>query len=424
MSFPITGVSHMLRRALNTLDYRLMDHGERVAYIVYNLFKADGIYSSQQLKEICYLSLFHDIGAYKTEFIDSMLVDTDESLEFEIRNVFSHSAYSYLFLKNFTFVQKYVDAILFHHFTYPKLELTDCKNKLLASRLFIADRLDILFVKGLIKTPADMYKYLDSPVFCKEEVEKLKTLETQSHILTKIFEHNYLEELFGFLNTRNLSGGQIASLVEMLPYTIDFRSESTVTHTVSTVEITMLLADLFDLDEKEKELIFYGATLHDIGKISVSLMILEKQSALSDYEFSVMKDHVSLSEYILKGHVSDKVLNIAIRHHEKLDGSGYPYGLKAEDLSLSERIVAVADILSALLGKRSYKQPFSKEKVCEVVCKMADDGKICRRVVDKALENYTLISQKVEECSDKALKRYFNMTSEYEELLQKYAPLI
>lgn len=419
MNAPIRGVAHMMRRALNTLDYRLMDHGERVAYILFQFFEADGIYTPAQLKEICYLGMFHDIGAYKTELVDS-LVDSNTLFRFEIGQTMPHSIYSYLFLKECDFFEEFIDAILFHHFPYSRLLKTDCKNKTFAARIFLADKLDILFMRGAIKTPEDAYKHLNNSVFSPQEVENLKQLEHDKKVLTKVISNKYLDELFGFLNKQNLTEMQISQLTQMLPYTIDFRSESTVTHTVATVQIAMTLAELFHLNAKQQQDIYYGALLHDIGKISVSLMILEKESALSKSEYSVMQDHVLLSEYILKGHVSSEVLHIAIRHHEKLDGSGYPYGLTADDLNLSERIVAVADILSALMGKRSYKDPFPEEKVKSIVKSMADQGKLCSKVINKALDHYSLLSEKVEKNSNDMISRYFTIEHTAKELLEKY----
>lgn len=419
MSVPIGGVSHMMRRALNTLDYRLMDHGERVAFLVLSFFRSDGNCTPIQLKKICYLCMLHDVGAYKTELIDS-LVDANTLFRFEVRNTFAHSIYSYLFLKECTFLDEYVHSVLFHHFPYDRLIKTDCENKLLASRMFLADRLDIMITKGRAKTAGDVFHYLDNPVFSKDDIARLKELELQSGLVTRLIENTYLDELFQFLETKNLEDDQIASLAEMLPNTIDFRSESTVTHTAATVEIALALAELFSMTPKQKQDIYYGALLHDIGKISVSLMILEKQSALTNSEFTVMRDHVLLSEYILKDHVSKKVLHIAVRHHEKLDGSGYPYGLKGNSLTRSERIVAVADILSALMGRRSYKEPFPEEKVREIITQMADQGKICSEVASTALAHYDLLAERVLKSGTLMMNRYLNMERSAGEILQKY----
>ncbi len=419
MAFPVQGVSHMLRRALNTLDYRLMDHGDRVSYLIMKLYQADGIHTDAKILEVCYLSMFHDIGAYKTEMIDS-LMDIDQFIHFELQESLPHSAYGYLFLRDVAFLAEDADAILFHHFTYPKLLESSCQSRLLAARLFLADRIDLMITKGMASSPEDLLRLIDNPVFNPDDVAALAKLQQEHGVLSNIFEHRYLDELLRFMEQPILHDDQMASLVSLLPYAIDFRSKNTVTHTVATVEASVTLANLMHLSEEEKHKIYYGALLHDIGKISVSLMILEKPDRLTDLEFEVMRDHVLLTEYILRDRVSPEIMKIAIRHHEKLDGSGYPYGIKGEDLTQSERIVAVGDILSALMGHRSYKDPFPKERVQGILKDMANKGKICKQIVDCAMEHYDYLAQRVETCNDQALARFETLRMNYQALMLEY----
>ena len=109
---------------------------------------------------------------------------------------------------------------------------------------------------------------------------------------------------------------------------------------------------------RDLEILYYGSLLHDIGKIVIPLSILEAPRRLTDEEMRIMKAHVVITGKILEGIMDERIVNVAYRHHEKLDGTGYPQGLRAEDLSQLERIVAVGDILSALYSKRSYKDSF------------------------------------------------------------------
>jgi len=102
-----------------------------------------------------------------------------------------------------------------------------------------------------------------------------------------------------------------------------------------------------------------------------------------------------------------------MRHHEKLDGKGYPYGIKEEDMSLEEKIVAVADIFSALTGKRSYKDSMPKEKVVSIMQQMADNHQIAEEVVKLLIDNYEIVERQVDEnCS--------MIIHNYEEIKEKY----
>ncbi len=89
---------------------------------------------------------------------------------------------------------------------------------------------------------------------------------------------------------------------------------------------------------------------------------MESPDKLDAEDWEIMQSHASITEKILKGRVTDEVLKIASRHHERVDGTGYPYGISDNDLTLAERIVAVVDdVVGALLQERSYKKAFSFE---------------------------------------------------------------
>ena len=118
-----------------------------------------------------------------------------------------------------------------------------------------------------------------------------------------------------------------------------------------------------------------SAPLHDIGKIKVSDTILNKPGKLTDEEFSIMKTHTTEGESILKNSSAfaqneeylEEAANMAAYHHERWDGYGYPYTVSGENIPLSARIMAVADVFDALLSRRSYKEPFSFEKAVEII---------------------------------------------------------
>lgn len=121
--------------------------------------------------------------------------------------------------------------------------------------------------------------------------------------------------------------------------------------------------------------VYQSAPLHDIGKITVSDTILNKPGRLTNEEFEIMKGHTIAGQQILESAKSavsessylDEAQRLAAYHHEKWDGSGYPYGLSGEDIPLSARIMAVADVFDALVSKRSYKEGFPVEKAFNII---------------------------------------------------------
>ena len=136
-----------------------------------------------------------------------------------------------------------------------------------------------------------------------------------------------------------------------------------------------LLAELYGLNEEECELILYAAPLHDIGKIAISDNILLKPGRFEQNEFEIMKTHAQLGADMLACDKEYPVLKagyqIALEHHEKYDGGGYPNGKKGKEISLFARIVAIADVFDALSSRRCYKEAMPLEKVLSIMKKDA-----------------------------------------------------
>jgi putative two-component system response regulator len=117
--------------------------------------------------------------------------------------------------------------------------------------------------------------------------------------------------------------------------------------------------DIVDADFVDN--ISFLAAMHDVGKIGTPDDILNKEGPLSDFEWSVMKEHTINGAFILSTYPNPMAREIAISHHEKWNGSGYPYQLSGDTIPLSARIVAIADVYDALRMKRSYKPPYTHE---------------------------------------------------------------
>jgi HD-GYP domain-containing protein (c-di-GMP phosphodiesterase class II) len=133
---------------------------------------------------------------------------------------------------------------------------------------------------------------------------------------------------------------------------------------------------------------------------------------------ATMRTHILLTRQVLNGRVDKTVERIACRHHEKLDGSGYPDGLDASKLTFNERIVAVADILSALSGARSYKGVFPKEKVISILTEMSDKGQLDASIVRKIVENYDFLMRESALATAPVTQNYRSLSSEYDRLME------
>lgn len=148
----------------------------------------------------------------------------------------------------------------------------------------------------------------------------------------------------------------------------EYRDPETGSHIVRMAHYSELIAKGMRLPREDCELLLEAAPMHDIGKVGITDSILLKPGRLTPEEFEVMKLHSVYGYDILKGS-SSRVLQtgaaIALGHHEKFDGSGYPGGLKGEAIPIFSRIVAVADVFDALTSERPYKKAWSLERASE-----------------------------------------------------------
>jgi len=178
-------------------------------------------------------------------------------------------------------------------------------------------------------------------------------------------------------------------IIERLGRAAEFKDNETGLHVIRMSHYSRIIAAAMDFDEDWVDLIFHAAPMHDVGKIGIPESILCKPGALDAEEWAAMQQHPSIGAEIIGDH-EDKLLQtakeIAITHHEKWDGSGYPNGLKGADIPLSGRIIAVADVFDALTTKRPYKEAWPVEKALDLI-KESAGSHFDPHIVDVFLES-------------------------------------
>lgn len=179
--------------------------------------------------------------------------------------------------------------------------------------------------------------------------------------------------------------------IEKLSTAAEYKDDVTGFHVKRVGIISARIAEKLGLDPYFVRAIEHAAPLHDIGKIGIPEAILLKPGKLDPDEWEIMKGHTSIGKNILKGSSSDIVNmaeTIAYTHHEKWDGNGYPLGLRAEEIPIESRIVALADVYDAVISKRSYKEAFTKEKAIGIISSGIGNhfdpavGEIFLRIID------------------------------------------
>lgn len=166
-----------------------------------------------------------------------------------------------------------------------------------------------------------------------------------------------------------ISNKHLLEVVTSLASTIDAKDTYTKGHSTCVSKYAEALAKEINLPQHEVERIKLGAMLHDIGKIGIPESVLRKPTMLNDEEWKIMKQHpeIGAEKVLMPNESLHDLIPMVKFHHEHMDGSGYPYGLKGEDIPLSARIVAVADTYHALISDRPYRKGMSCEKACEIL---------------------------------------------------------
>jgi HD-GYP domain-containing protein (c-di-GMP phosphodiesterase class II) len=405
----------ILRKSFSILNPQLMHHSERTAYILYKMLLAEGKMNNQEMADYVLIALLHDIGTCKLEYIDHWA-------EYEKNDVWPHSIYGFLFLKYLSPLESKAEVVLYHHLDYNKHYVIKSQYIKIAEYLFMADKMDVVMsMPGTLES--DYLQKYRNIKFSAEALALFLKANAQYKVLDNLKHDDYLKELDELIASVNFSEEYKRKFLQMLVYIIDFRSEHTVIHTLATTIFAQELGEMMHLTAQEKYNLYYGALLHDIGKIAIPLSILEAPGRLTPKEMDIMKKHVEITDHILTGIVDDDVREIAIRHHEKIDGSGYFRGLKGEQLTKPQRIVAVADIISALYGKRSYKEAFDIDRIKEIIKSDADNNKICPQVVGVALRNMNRIIDNFEKKKEVTLGTYMQIKRQEHEIYEQFKGL-
>jgi len=166
------------------------------------------------------------------------------------------------------------------------------------------------------------------------------------------------------------------------------KDEYLLEHSVAVSVYITLFARYLELDRDIIEQLSIGAFLHDIGKIKIADEILNKPGKLTDDEFSVMKTHANHSIDIIKKTpgISALSLEVAALHHEKLNGTGYPFNVAGEDISKYGRMITICDIFDALTATRVYKKGFAHGKAFAILRELAVQGQLDKTLVDQFIK--------------------------------------
>ena len=441
----------ILRRILSELNEQVVDHGDRVAYLYLKtgqfrawrdgLSSADGIQSenvaggtvidtaggntavrgsfsspeSLEFENMMLASYAHDIGAYKTEKFLNLL-------NFDIENTLEHSIYGYLFMKYFSPMRDSAEVLLYHHTYYTDRGRYDSPYVDEGILMHLLDRVDIFNLKNeKIEDVLRLVQKGSCKNFNPRDVEDFLAAQEKFHLLEALRDGTYRVEVRRYFNEPSRTERLLRPVIGMLADEIDFKSEQTVIHSITIAIIAEALCKKMNLSPSDTEQCEYASVIHDLGKIDIPVEIVEKQGKLTPEEYEIMKKHVVFTELIVGDLLPDEIVRAAVNHHERLDGSGYPRGLKADELSTKDRILQVADVAGALMQKRSYKDAMDKDTVVSILRSEAQKGKLDSEIIDVFVSNYDEITAEVKRKSAETIAAYEGLHDEFKKYVRVYA---
>ncbi|BHH81911.1 HD-GYP domain-containing protein [Desulforhopalus sp. 52FAK] len=362
-------------------------HSKRVAFMAAECVKTFGGNRSQQLK-VFRQGLLHDCGVSSTKVHD-LLVN-----EFEWQDAEMHCLVGANRMRTFAPLEEYAEVIRYHHTRWEDLRHAniDEEVKVNANLIYLLDRVDALSGVACAENRLSCRKevcekivtYRDSH-FKPELVDALlSTAEKEAFWITQESSHltDYLR--LNSIKYENilLNNGQLKDMARIFAQVVDAKSPYTAEHSFGVSRLAGFLSQQCQLDEETCTKIEVAGLLHDLGKLQVPDRILDHDGGLDDDSLAVMRHHSYVTYIILSkiGGLED-ITVWASDHHEKLDGSGYPFKKVADELPVESRIIMVADIFQALAQDRPYRKSLTAENIVENLESDVEKGKLDKEIV-------------------------------------------
>lgn len=392
MELDVLGLVAACSYALDCVETELVHvtsrHAKRVAYMSVCVAEQLGI-CGKDLQDLAVYALLHDnaLTQYIQEELHSNLTDMKEMPRIGV-----HCSIGEENIQGFLFHTDVKNVILYHHENADGSGPFGKKSEevpLFSRIIHLCDLLDQACCRKAFTTETwewakDVLKRIRGTMVDEECAEALEKIFSEEYFLS--LGGNFEASLWNKVprQKQELDFSQIKKLAGFFAKIVDYKSPFTSTHSIGVAERAEKLSRYMGFDEETVQKMYLAGALHDIGKVAVGNEILEKPDRLTDAEFAVMKHHAAYTYNILS-EIDDfeEIRDFAAFHHERLDGTGYPFGKDASELNVQERMMACIDIYQALTESRPYKKGMSHERACEILKNMADKGWLDMDIIDK-----------------------------------------
>ena len=380
-----------LSEAVDLVAQDLNSHHKKVAYLSWMIAREMKL-SNDEIQDTVLAAMLHDIGAFSTE--ERIRLPT---LAAHDSRKGHHAAVGYKLLKDFAPLAKVACLIKYHHANYGKARLEIPMGSYI---IHLADS-----ISALLDERQEVLKQayaIQAKIFHNREgfhPEALAAFARLAHSECFWIEA-FAPPLSAVMLKKMRFSKEIIDLetlrrfAKVFAHLIDFRSRFTATHSSGVAAVALELATIDGFSDRECRLMEIAGFLHDLGKLTVPNTILDKNGALDQEEINCIRKHTYYTYAILsKIDGLEHIAAWAAYHHERKDGNGYPFRVKGENFSKLARIMAVADIVTALMEDRPYRLGMEREKATKTLFAMADNGGIDRNIVELASEHFLRINE-------------------------------
>ncbi len=387
-----------LSDAVDLANAEIAAHQMRTAFITWQLCKV-GRVPVDRMNLLYMAALLHDIGALSME--EKERLHAFGRIDLEIHCVLGQA----LFELSPQFAPA-AGIVRFHHRPWQEWDAPLDRSEVFGAQL--------LLLADLVERLIDRKTYILLQVDrIKKEVLAVSGTDIHPEIVDLFMQVVHREDFWFDLTSPRLyslllhsgphrlteiGSSDVFSIASLFRHIVDFKSPFTATHSTGVAECAVLLARKFGLTDSEIVQMEIAGYFHDLGKLAIPNAILEKPGSLTRDQFAVIRQHTYFTYSVLNtiGGL-DQIARWAAFHHERLDGSGYPFHIGADRLDIGARIMTVADLFTAVAEDRPYRKGLERDKIAKILVSQANRNGIDRRIATLLLDHFDEISAQVRE---------------------------
>ncbi len=377
-----------LSQAMEMAQTNLSNHQLRTAYIVWKMSAYAGL-PVERHEQLFVAASLHDIGAFSPE--EKLHVH-----DFEHTNPERHCNRGVFLFEQVPWLTPSANIVKHHHRSWRSWDEPISTDYVLDSQM--------LMLADVVERHINRSRYiLHQHNAISDFIRKCSGLTLHQDVVDLFMHVSKCDEFWLDLTSLNIKDilrkngpfqhvfiaqEKVFAVSEIFRTIIDFRSPMTATHSCGIAACASILGKLFGLTDSECRSLELAANLHDTGKLVVPDSILNKPGKLTDEEYAVLRQHAYVTYSVLSAvRGFEQITEYAAFHHEKLDGSGYPFGLSGQHIGTGSRIVAVADVFTALNEDRPYRPRMKQSDVIATLRESADRNFLDARIVELLINN-------------------------------------